>query len=94
MRAFARTEQLCWGEAEDLALTALAAQPASGHAAHALAHVLYETGRHQEALEWLDRWMDSDGARQLFRGHFAWHAALTELVTGTSPPPTFGATGV
>jgi hypothetical protein len=52
--------------------------------AHVLVHVLYETGRHQEALEWLDRWMDDDGARQLFRGHFAWHAALTELVTGAA----------
>jgi hypothetical protein len=82
MRAFARAEQLRCDEAEALALNALAARPSSGHAAHALAHVLYETGRHQEALNWLDRWMASDGARQMFRGHFAWHAALTELVTG------------
>jgi hypothetical protein len=82
MRAFARTEQGRWDEAEELARSALALQPSSGHAAHALAHVLYETARHQEALEWLDRWMDCDGARQLFRGHFAWHAAWTELVTG------------
>ena len=82
IRAFGRTEQRRWDEAEEYARTALAAQPSSGHAAHALAHVLYETGRHHEVLAWLDRWIASDGAHQLFRGHFEWHAALIEVAAG------------
>jgi hypothetical protein len=82
MRAFARTEQMRFEEAEDLAGAALAAEPASGHAAHALAHVYYETGRHDESIRWLDGWLDGAGTRQLFRGHFQWHAGLSELVKG------------
>jgi tetratricopeptide (TPR) repeat protein len=82
MRAFARAEQRRWGESEDLARAALAARPNAGHAAHALAHVLYETGRHQEAVRWIDGWRTTDGQTQRFRGHFSWHAALCELAEG------------
>lgn len=42
--AFVRQEQGGIEEAGELARTALAAQPASGHAVHALAHVHYESG--------------------------------------------------
>lgn len=82
IRAFARTEQYRWPEAEDLAAAALDVQPAAGHAAHALAHVWYETGRHRHAVTWLDRWIDGPGRAQTHRGHFAWHAALAELAAG------------
>lgn len=82
LRAFARTEESRWSEAEDLAASALAVRGDAGHAAHARAHVLYETGRHGEAVGWLDDWLSGDGASQQFRGHFAWHAALTELARG------------
>jgi hypothetical protein len=82
LRAFARTEQGRWGEAESLAAAGLDARPGSGHAAHALAHVLYETGRHEAAIDWLDDWRAGAGARQRFGCHFSWHAALCELGLG------------
>lgn len=82
IRAFARAEQYRWGEAEDLAAAALDVRPGAGHAAHALAHVWYETGQHGQALPWLNAWMDGAGRAQTYRGHFAWHAALVELATG------------
>src|SRR5579875_3786809 len=82
LRAFGCAERRRWLEAEDLALGALEAQPGAGHAAHALAHVLYETGRHEGAVDWIDDWLAGPGRRQEFRGHFAWHAALVELVAG------------
>src|SRR4029079_11106639 len=53
--AFVRQEQGYFDEADELATGALAAEPAAGHAAHALAHVFYETGRHTDGLRWLDR---------------------------------------
>lgn len=82
IRAFARTEQSRWCEAEVLAAAALEVRPGSGHAAHAVAHVWYETGRHTETVTWLDRWMEGPGRAQTYRGHFSWHAALAELTTG------------
>jgi hypothetical protein len=82
LRAFAKTEQHRWSEAEDLAGTALAARPEAGHASHAMAHVYYETGRHGEAVAWLDGWLDGAGANQRFRCHFSWHSALHELAQG------------
>jgi tetratricopeptide (TPR) repeat protein len=82
LRAFARSDQESWSEAEDLATAALELQPAAGHASHALAHVYYETGRHDEGVAWLDDWLGSGGLRQRFRCHFSWHAALYELSTG------------
>jgi hypothetical protein len=82
LRAFARTEEGRWDEAERLAEAALTARPSSGHAGHALAHVLYETGRHEGAVGWLDGWLGSDGAQQRYRSHFSWHAALHELALG------------
>lgn len=85
IRAFARTEQHRFGEAEDLALAALEARPGSGHAAHAYAHALYETGRHQQAVAWIDGWRAGAGRSQRFAGHFSWHAALAQLAQGDVP---------
>jgi hypothetical protein len=82
LRAFAKTEQHSWAEAEDLAGQALAARPEAGHASHAMAHVYYETGRHAEAVLWLDGWLESAGVNQRFRSHFSWHSALHELAQG------------
>nr|WSZ17618.1 FAD/NAD(P)-binding protein [Streptomyces canus] len=78
--AFVRQEQERWEEAETLACRALAAEPAAGHAVHARTHVFYETGQHRGGLTWLDRWLDEQGAGSDHRAHFAWHAALHELM--------------
>lgn len=80
--AFTRQDQDRFEEAGLLAESALACEPASGHAAHALAHVLYETGQHEQGRVWLDHWIAQNGRSANHRAHFSWHAALHELAEG------------
>ncbi|WP_211357106.1 pyridine nucleotide-disulfide oxidoreductase [Nocardioides rubriscoriae] len=80
--AFVRQEQGRFDEAMDLACTSLAEQPDAGHAAHARAHVHYETGDHTGGLGWMDAWVTGDGAAIESLSHFSWHAALHELSLG------------
>ncbi len=80
--AFFRQEQERYDEAAELAARSLAAQPGAGHAAHARAHVHYETGDHRAGLAWLDGWIRDCGPRAAHRAHFSWHAALHELALG------------
>lgn len=80
--AFTRQDQDRFEEAGLLAESALACEPASGHAAHALAHVLYETGQHDQGRVWLDHWIAQNGRAANHRAHFSWHAALHELAEG------------
>lgn len=77
--AFFRQEQSRWSEAERLAEKSLALEHRSGHAAHARAHVSYETGEHATGMHWLDSWIASSAATSRYRGHFEWHAALHAL---------------
>ncbi|WP_167500367.1 FAD/NAD(P)-binding protein [Streptomyces malaysiensis] len=77
--AFMRQEQGRYDEAGTLAEQALAAEPASGHAMHALAHVHYERGDHEAGRERLERWLAHQGRGGTHRAHFSWHAALHEL---------------
>ena len=78
--AFVRQDQERWDEAESLASYALSVEPSSGHAAHARAHVFYETGQHAPGLAWLDEWIRTRGPEANHRSHFSWHAALHELM--------------
>ncbi|MEU6283717.1 FAD/NAD(P)-binding protein [Streptomyces sp. NPDC047028] len=77
--AFLRQGQGRLHEAGELAHRALAAEPGSGHAVHALAHVHYETGAHEAGRDWLDRWVAGRGRGAVHRAHFSWHIALHEL---------------
>ncbi|MGW3410033.1 FAD/NAD(P)-binding protein [Streptomyces sp. NPDC000888] len=77
--AFLRQEQGRFHEAGELAHRALAAEPASGHAVHALAHVHYESGAHEAGRDWLDGWVSGQGRGAVHRAHFSWHIALHEL---------------
>ncbi|MEV6946511.1 FAD/NAD(P)-binding protein [Streptomyces sp. NPDC051172] len=77
--AFLRQEQGRLHEAGELAHRALAVEPASGHAVHALAHVHYESGVHQAGRDWLDGWVSGQGRGAVHRAHFSWHIALHEL---------------
>jgi len=77
--AFARQDQGRMGEARELAEHSLALEPRGGNAAHAAAHVYYETGRHEEGLAWIDQWVADAGQDSTHRCHFSWHAALYEL---------------
>jgi tetratricopeptide (TPR) repeat protein len=101
--AFVRQDQGRFAEAEELAAGALAAEPRSGHGMHAATHVFYETGRHDDGLAWLDRWLAGSGSDRTVLGHGHWHAALHELRMGNAaaaqrrwwswlvPPHTCGA---
>ena len=77
--AFARQERDQIDEARDLALRSLEAEPRGGTAAHALAHVYWESGDHEGGLEWLDPWIATAGRDATHLAHFSWHAALHEL---------------
>ncbi|MFF4959749.1 FAD/NAD(P)-binding protein [Streptomyces sp. NPDC001222] len=77
--AFLRQGQGRFHEAGELAHRALAAEPASGHAVHALAHVHYERGAHEAGRDWLDGWVSGLGRGAVHRAHFSWHIALHEL---------------
>jgi len=79
MLAFVRQEQERWTEAAALAARALAAEPASGHAVHARAHIHYETGDHRPGLRWLDDWITRRALQAHHGAHFSWPAALHEL---------------
>ncbi|MGY2875749.1 putative NAD(P)/FAD-binding protein YdhS [Marmoricola sp. URHA0025 HA25] len=80
--AFTRQDQSRFDEAGLLAESALSCEPSSGHAVHALTHVLYETGQHDVGRTWLDHWVGSSGQSASHRAHFSWHAALHELALG------------
>ncbi|MFF5768240.1 FAD/NAD(P)-binding protein [Streptomyces tanashiensis] len=82
--SFVRQEQGRIEEAGELAREALAAQPASGHAVHALAHVHYESGEHRAGRDWLDGWIGGQGRGAVHRAHFSWHVALHELALDDS----------
>ncbi|WP_240649321.1 FAD/NAD(P)-binding protein [Streptomyces sp. Z26] len=77
--AFLRQGEDRFEEAAELAVRALDAEPAAGHAVHALAHVRYETGDHAAGRDWLDGWIVGSGRTATQRTHFSWHAALHEL---------------
>ena len=80
--AFVRQDQGRLDEAALLAESALACEPSSGHAVHALTHVFYESGQHEAGLAWLDQWISSGGRSATHLAHFCWHAALHELTLG------------
>ncbi|MFD5636346.1 FAD/NAD(P)-binding protein [Streptomyces sp. NPDC127077] len=77
--AFLRQDRGRHDEAAELARRALDAEPASGHAVHALAHVHYESGAHESGRDWLDAWVSGHGRGAVHRAHFSWHIALHEL---------------
>ncbi|WP_406865529.1 FAD/NAD(P)-binding protein [Streptomyces sp. HUAS MG47] len=79
LRAFLLQEEGRIDEAGVLAREALAAEPSSGHAVHALAHVHYESGDHHAGRDWLDGWISGHGRGAVHRAHFSWHVALHEL---------------
>ena len=80
--AFTRQDQGRFEEAGLLAESALSCEPSSGHAVHALTHVMYETGQHEAGRAWLDHWVRESGRSASHRAHFSWHAALHELALG------------
>lgn len=83
IHAFVLEERNELERAEQQARRSLALRPDSGEAAHVLAHVLYEQGRHAEGFQFVDDWT---AAHYRVTGpnwvHIQWHAALFELELG------------
>ena len=65
-----------------LTLRSLAANPRNATAAHAEAHVRYETGELEAGREFLRGWLPGYPAEGMLHGHIAWHLALVELARG------------
>ena len=82
---FVRQEQCRLDEAAALAERSFAVEPRSGHAAHARAHVHYETGDHAAGQRWLEGWAATLDARSPYAGHLTWHLALHDLAQGDVP---------
>jgi hypothetical protein len=82
IHAFFLQERGRFAEADTVAAGALASDPAAGHAAHAMAHVFYETGRHGDGLRWIDQWIRDNRSTTFQPSHYSWHAALHELALG------------
>jgi hypothetical protein len=60
----------------------LAVNPSNATAAHAEAHVRYETGELEAGREFLRGWLPSYPADGMLHGHITWHLALVELARG------------
>jgi hypothetical protein len=52
------------------------------NAAHAVAHVLYESGANDEAQDMIAGWLPEYDKSGVLHGHIAWHAALIALERG------------
>jgi hypothetical protein len=52
------------------------------NAAHAVAHVLYESGANEEAQELITGWLPEYDKTGVLHGHIAWHSALIALEHG------------
>ena len=57
----------------------LALNPRNAHAAHARAHVYYETGETSAGVDFLDRWLRDYARTGLLHCHLSWHVALWAL---------------
>lgn len=64
----------------------IAQYPRNAYAAHAWAHLCYETGERDAAIAFMRGWLPNyDRGGGLF-GHLHWHLALFELQTGEAAP--------
>ena len=80
--AFALGEVGDWAKGRELAERALELRPDSAHAAHTLAHVLYEAGADDEALSFMNDWVPSADPRGILHCHIWWHYAVLLVGTG------------
>lgn len=65
-----------------MAERALELRPDNGHAAHALAHALYELGAWKELRPFLDAWLARSGYEGRLRAHLFWHVAVLQIDAG------------
>jgi hypothetical protein len=82
MHGMALSEAGRGAEARPKVEAALAARPENAWAAHALAHVCYESGATDEARAFLRGWLPGYAREGTLFSHLAWHLALGELAAG------------
>jgi hypothetical protein len=79
---FARTEAQGWRAGAPLVERSLALYPRNAHAAHSLAHVLYERGGDAEGAAFVEGWLPPYARAGQLHCHLSWHLALFELALG------------
>lgn len=80
--AFAHNELGRHEEARRLVERALEGYPQSGHAAHTMAHVYFETGDASSGTAFLDGWLPDFPRQAQIYSHLTWHLALFALACG------------
>ena len=76
---FAHNELGHWDTARHLAERSLALNPHSGHTAHTVAHVFFETGDDSGGADFLRPWLREYPRQAQIYSHLTWHLALCEL---------------
>jgi len=82
--AFALVEMGDWDRGRELAYQSLAQRPSNAHAAHTLAHALFEGGADDEALDFMNGWIPKSDSGSLLHCHIWWHYALLLMTTERS----------
>src|SRR5215831_7953400 len=80
--AFAHNELKNHEKARRLVQRALELYPHSGHSAHTMAHVFFETGDHSGGAEFLEGWLPAFPRQAQIYSHLTWHLALCQLACG------------
>ncbi len=80
--AMALSEDGRLGEARPKIERSVAGKRDNAHAAHAYAHLCYESGDVEAARTFLSTWLPDYPRDGFFRGHLSWHLALEELEAG------------
>lgn len=71
-----------YAEALRLSERALALRPDASQAAHAIAHVHYETNAHTTGVRFVSDWLAAQVGVTAYDGHLTWHQVLHELALG------------
>ena len=82
VHAFALEECGQLERARALIERSLSINPRNAHAAHILAHVLYEQGEDGASLAFLERWMSDYPREGMMHCHLSWHVAMAALAIG------------
>ena len=82
VHAFALAETGEWERGRELAERAVELRPTNAHAAHTLAHVLYEGGADADALAYLSEYVPTTDPDGILHCHVWWHYALVLMTAG------------
>ncbi len=83
VHAFALLEVGQWDRGRALAERSLEQRPTNAHAAHTLAHALFEAGADGEALDFMEPWLARSDRGSLMHCHNWWHYTILLLNAGS-----------